>query len=416
VSTRTLAQGGGEEMRILFMTPELPSPPTSGGTARMHGLISNVAKRHDVAVLAIKPVGIDVSSAVHATGRYARLVVTIENPHIAISNLDKRRRQLRSLISHRSYERLTYHQPRLQRTLERMCREWRPDAIVVEFAQMGYARFPADVPVVLDAHNVEHEIVERQTRIDSSVSRRLYSRVNARKLQHEERALLKRVDGVAATSARDAELLTRLAPGIRPVVVPNGVDCEAFAPRSHEIDELSVLFFGSMDYFPNTDAALYFAHEIWPSLRRAHPVLAFDIVGRRPPEAVRALESTEGIRVAGLVEDIRNSIAAAAVVVVPLRAGSGTRLKVLEAMAMGVPVVSTRLGVEGLNVVDSEHLLIADEPGAFSHAVASLLASPEARQRMGTAARKLVVEQYDWQAISADFERLIAAAVHARQR
>lgn len=382
----------------------------------MHGLISNVARRHEVAVLAYRPDGVDVSSAVQATGEYARLVVTIANPHIAISNAEKRRGQLRSLVSRRSYEARSYGLPSLQRGLERVCAKFRPDAIVVEFAQMGYLRFPDDVPVVLDAHNVEYEIVERLAKIDGSLSRRVYSRINARKLRQEEAMLVARADGVAATSERDAALLARLAPGSRPVIVPNGVDCETFAPHSTDVNDPSVLFFGSMDYYPNTDAALHFAREIWPALRRTHPALTFEIAGRRPPGSVLELESTEGIHVSGLVEDIRHSIACATVVVVPLRAGSGTRLKVLEAMAMGKPVVSTRLGIEGLDVEDGVHLQVADDPRQFADAVSRLLESPAERQRMGRAARELVERQYDWRQIAATFETLIESAIQGRQR
>lgn len=384
----------------------------------MHGLISNFGKRHDVAVLSFRGQDGDAGAPVEATGRYAGLVVTVPNRYTGIALSRKRRGQLRSLASLRSYERLTYGSPALQRALDRVCRKWRPDVIVVEFAQMGYVQFPEGIPVVLDAHNVEHEIVQRLAQIDGSLPRRVYSRVNAWKLRREEIGLVRRVDRIAVTSERDAAEFERLVPGCRPVVIPNGVDCREFAPRPAEDGGGSLLFFGALDYYPNADAVLTFHREIWPGLRQRYPDLTWKIVGRQPPSAVSLVGDSPGVTVTGFVDNICESIAGAGVVIVPLRAGSGTRLKVLEAMAMARPVVSTSLGVEGLDVVDGEHLLIADQPEDFTRAVARLLDSPEERERLAAAGRRLVEERYDWQEIAGRFERLIASAagVEAEQR
>ncbi|MEZ4572027.1 MAG: glycosyltransferase family 4 protein [Thermomicrobiales bacterium] len=394
-------------MRILFLAPHLPSPPTSGGGARMHGLISELAGRHEVAVLAFRGRGANDREAVEATGRYARLVVAVENPHLGVSMREKRIGQLRSLLAPASFERRVYGLPSLQRSFDRVVREWRPDVVVIEFAQMGYLRFPPEIPVVLDAHNLEHEIILRSGEVEGSFARRAYSRINAFKLKREEMDLVRRVDGLAVTSERDGEAFARLFSGFQPVVVPNAVDTESFRPPVAEADGLEILFFGAMDYFPNADAVLYFYREIWPGLKRTYPELRFNIVGRDPSPEVRALGDSPGVTVTGLVDDVREWIGSASVVVVPLRAGSGTRLKVLEAMAMGRPVVSTSLGVEGLDVEPGTDLVVADSAAEFRDAVSMLLGSVDERRRLGDAARALVEDRYDWRRSARELDRLL---------
>ncbi len=394
-------------MRLLFLTPTLPSPPRSGGTARMHGLISNLARGHDVAILSFRGQDDDERDSVNATGKYAGLVVTVPNRHAGIAESRKRRGQFRSLTSCRSYERLTYGSDSLQQALDRVCREWHPDVIVVEFAQMGYLRFPDGMPLVFDAHNIEHEIIQRLAQIDGSLPRRVYSQINAWKLRREEIALARRVDRVAVTSERDAAMFEQLVPGCRPAVIPNGVDCRALAPLSPPPEDRALLFFGALDYYPNSDGVLAFYRDVWPALSDQYPDLSLKIVGRQPPAAIRALADAPGVTVTGFVEDIREAIAGAAVVIVPLRAGSGTRLKVLEAMAMGRPVVSTSLGVEGLDVVDGQHLIVADRPGDFVDAVERILDDPQLAARIGAEGRKLVQAAYNWTTIANVFERVI---------
>ncbi len=380
----------------------------------MHGLISQLAGQHEVAVLSYREAGVAVEAAVQATGRCAGLVVTVENERLGVSQERKRRDQLRSLASLHSYERWVHKLPQFQRALERVCERWRPDAVVVEFAQMGYFNVPVGIPVILDAHNAEHEIIERMARVDRSLSRRVYSRINAAKLRREEAAIAAGVDAVAVTSERDRVLFEQLVPGLRPVVVPNGVDASEFQSDTPASEASGILFFGALDYFPNADAVRFFRREVWPRLRGAHPDLQWRIVGRLPPADIEAFGREPGIEVAGFVDDLREWIDRSVVVVVPLRAGSGTRLKVLEAMAMGRPVVSTSLGVEGLDVVEGRELLIADDPVEFAQAVGRLLDSGELSDLLGANARALVEATYDWRQCADRFDELIRSVAHGR--
>ena len=403
-------------MRLLFLTPYLPSPPRSGGAARMHGLISTLARRHEVAILAYARPGEDLEEARAATGAYAVEIVTVENPHFGVSPLRRRAGQLISLLSRHSYERRSYYHPELQRALDRLAASWQPDAIVVEFAQMGYFRFPAGIPVILDAHNVEFDLQLRMSG-GGSLLRRTYASRNAAKLRRDEAALLRRVAAAASTSMRDRELLLGLAPGARIEVIPNGVATAEFRPQEKpEQGPATVLFFGALDYYPNVDAVLRFRRAIWARLRARWPELRFVVVGREPPRAVRALDGHAGVEVTGQVDDLRPWLAAASVVVVPLRFGGGTRLKVLEALAMARPVVSTSVGVEGLDVEHGRHLLIAEDRAEFGSAVELLLSEPELAARLGAAGRRLVEQRYDWGPISERLEGLIAEVVAARRR
>jgi glycosyltransferase involved in cell wall biosynthesis len=262
--------------------------------------------------------------------------------------------------------------------------------------------------VVFDDLNAEYQLQRRACLTDLGQPRRwhgaLYSAVQWRRLRTYEGRVCREADTVIAVSETDAAHLRRLAPGARLLVLPNGVDTTAFAHRQPSArndgraDEApTVLFTGTMDFRPNVDAMLWFAEAIWPRLHAARPGLRCLIVGKAPDaRLLAAARRQDGLEVIGAVPDVRPFLAQAAVYVVPMRMGSGVRLKVLEAMAAGVPVVSTRMGLEGVAAVPGEHVLLADDPPAFAAAVLRLLADPALAARLAARARELVEERYDW--------------------
>jgi len=225
-------------------------------------------------------------------------------------------------------------------------------------------------------------------------------------LRYEARAL-RRFDGVLAVSDADRQSFARLYPDAvrRPIhVVQTGVDTDYFTP-THEPPRAShIVFTGSMDWLPNEDAMLFFCDQVLPRIRAEMPAARLSIVGRAPTPAVRRLADAAAVRVTGRVDDVRPFMSEAAVYVVPLRIGGGTRLKIFEAMAMGKAVVSTTVGAEGLPVISGEHLLLADDPAAFARAVTTLLRDATLRARLGCAARSLVLERYDWSAVAGSME------------
>ena len=266
--------------------------------------------------------------------------------------------------------------------------------------------FPA---IVMDWHNIESELMWRYSETTSNWAKKIVAKRTAKLIERAEDRLLKICGTHTVTSERERQkLLARYPiPDIR--VIPNGVDAHAYT--SKRIAESSgkcgqgnskptILFVGSMDYHANIDAATWFSRQVWPEIARAHPELVFTIVGRDPSPEVLGLVS-DRIRVTGTVDDIRPFFASAVAVIVPIRYGSGTRYKILEAMAAGVPVISTRLGAEGIEVKDGVHLLLADSKSEIAAAVGRLLNSPGTRKRFSQAARALMFKAYDWPIIGA---------------
>jgi glycosyltransferase involved in cell wall biosynthesis len=247
-----------------------------------------------------------------------------------------------------------------------------------------------------------------------------------RRMQRFEARALARSDLVVAVSDADAATFSRLYPGAarRPVhVVPTGVDTDYFRPSAKAARRGHLVFTGSMDWLPNEDGVLYFAHEIFPRIRAAEPGVTLSIVGRAPTPAVRRLSELPGIEVTGRVEDVRPYIADGNVYVVPLRVGGGTRLKIFEAMAMGRAVVSTTIGAEGLPVTSGRDIAIADDPVEFAGAVVRLIRDEETRRGLEVAARRLVRERYDWSVVAQEFEQALlivgdepSVGRHARSR
>jgi glycosyltransferase involved in cell wall biosynthesis len=403
---------GGSGLRVLFVCPYLPSRQ-SGGRVRLHGLASRIAGSHSVSILSFaSPDDPDDDSAVRA---WCDEVVTVPTG-LAADTRSKRRLQLRSLLSLRSYERLVSDQRAFQQALDRMTAETRYDVVHVESCHMAHYRFPRDVPVVLDEQNIEYEIQRRTAAVTESVPRRLYNRVDSFKVQREEERLWRSVDGVALTSSRDEAAVRAAHPAARTAVVPNAVDLGFFTPgiQRRRPDPLTILFFGTISYFPNTDGVLFFLDEVLPLLRPRYPELEVLIVGASPPDAVQR-RAGPGVTVTGMVDDLRPYLERARAIIAPLRIGGGTRLKILEAMAMGGPVVSTTLGAEGLAVEHGRNILIADGAAAFAAAVGRVLDDDRLAADLGSAARRLVEERYDWEHSAATLAALYRSVIDARR-
>ncbi|HXZ98790.1 MAG TPA: glycosyltransferase family 4 protein [Candidatus Binatia bacterium] len=383
--------------RILLICPEPPAPPTWGFALRVYHLGRELARRHSVTLLT------------YAMGdesrdwRHLEELFTVHRVPPPSALRSKRRAQLRSLLSRRSFHIGSLGSPAMQRAIDELNARQPFDVIQVESSQMSGFNFPRRPVLVLDAHNIEHDLFRRVAAVETSPPRRLYQSIEQRKLKREEAAAWCRANGCAVTSAEDERVVRQAAPGTPTRVVPNGVDLNHFHPSADAVDPDSIVFVGSINYRPNTDAALHFAERILPLVRGRRPGAVFSVVGQGAPEAVRRLEGP-GVRILGGVPDVRPHLARAGVVAVPLRMGSGTRLKVLEGLAMGKAIVSTRLGCEGIEVVDGEHLLIADAPEAFADAVARLIGDAELRRRLGEAGRKLVERRYGWETVAAELD------------
>ncbi len=280
------------------------------------------------------------------------------------------------------------------------------------------AAAPGRPRVIADWHNIESELIRRYSEnLSPLLPTRWYASRTARLVESLEPILLEQCQANLVCSERERQVLLARSPGATIRVVENGVDVAGPVPVSTaRLERRDLVFVGSMDYHANIDAALYFAREIWPDLHQRRPDLRFVIVGSRPTPEVLALGRQAGIVVTGTVDSVGPYYEAALVAVVPLRVGSGTRLKVLEAMAAGVPVISTSLGAEGLAVTDGKHLILADKPAAFTSAVVRLASDDAEWMQIAMAGRELAASRYDWSGIAASLYEFYEEVVSARGR
>jgi len=337
--------------------------------------------------------------------------------------VNSRRSKLRSLASTRSFERRLFTVPALQPSLDRLLRARRFDIVNLEFSSLGHCelrqappgeKFPA---LIVDSHNIDYDLARQHARFGNSLARRIYAGVNWRKLRREELATYRDADGVYLCSAADERRLLDEAPNIRTAVIPNAADVEYYQPRPTDPppDGRTLVFFGLLSYVPNVDGVIHFIKDIWPRVAEAHPEARCKIIGGRPPPSLLALAGPR-VELTGFVPDLRPHLAAAAAVVVPLRLGGGTRLKIVEGMAMGKAIVSTALGAEGIEAVPGRDLLIENEPAAFADAVNRLLADPDLAMRIGLSARRLAVERYSWSGAAQALEGFYRRILEVRRR
>jgi len=368
-----------------------------------------LAKRHELSVLAFNASDEFQQQSLEVTRTYCKQVITFPD----LDFLDAKRKRLlqaRSLLSTRSFEHLLMVRRREFRAqLQALIATDAFDIVQIEFAQMAAFQFRAEKNLrfrtVLDEHNIEYDIVRRTADAEAPLSRRLYSAVDWRKLRREERGAWRRMDGVAVTSERDAGVLRQLEPDTNLTVIPNGVDVTEFQP-SHTAgapQPADLLFFGAMNYYPNRQGITHFIEQTWPLILARRPSTKLWIVGPGADDLTKFRGAN--IEVTGFVDEIGPYIDRAAAVIVPLHLGGGTRLKIVEAMAKGKAIVSTRIGAEGIDVISGQHALLADESGAFADQVLRVLEDPELAARLGSAARELAVDRYGWPAVTSRLER-----------
>lgn len=402
-------------MRILWLKSDLLLPLDKGGKLRTWHLIRHLARRHDITYLAFAEQGPSATDGGGAVSDYADQMREVVTRVDAIPRTDPPKGSLRfyadaalHLLDPLPYAVGKYRSRAFRRRLNALLSEQRFDLIVCDFL------FPAvnlpqrlPCPAVIFTHNVESEIWRRHAETKTGVLERLLYGAQYRRMLRYEGRTLERFQGVIAVSETDRDTFVRLYGDVvpRPVpVIPTGVDTSYFAPEASTPGSRNLVFTGSMDWLPNEDAMVFFCRQVLPLIRAEEPDVSLSIVGRAPTPAVRRLADGPGITVTGRVEDVRPHMRDAAVYVVPLRIGGGTRLKIFEAMAMGKAVVATTVGAEGLPVISGEHVLLADEPRSFARAVVRLLRDVGRRRRLEAAARALVVDRYDWSAVAGELE------------
>ena len=302
--------------------------------------------------------------------------------------------------------------PEVRRLVATWDTERRFDVAVCDFLAASLT-FPSRLhgPAVLFQHNVESILWERRARMEDHPLRRLVYQLEAAKMTRYERATVRRFQHVLAVSDADKAAMSSMIDPSRISVVPTGVDTSAYRPAvRHDSPAPVVLFLGSMDWEPNIDGVKYFVEAVWPKVRSAVPAARFRVVGRNPGPAIRRLAS-DSVEIVGTVPSVLEYLRGAAVVVVPLRIGGGTRLKIYEAMSAAKAVVSTTIGAEGLDVTDGRDIVLADTSDRFASAVIRLLQNPSARRQLEDDALA-TASRYDWSAVAAQLEDTLERAIH----
>lgn len=394
-------------MRVLCFAPRICWPLDTGAKLRNYHLARVLAHRASVTLLAFA----DELPNLDELEAFCTRVITVRRESgYTFSKI------VRGSIGRTPLPVLNYTTEEMKRTLTRVLEESDFDLVQIESIHLAeylpIIRAARSRPrVICDWHNVESELMERYSEREANLLRRAYAKQTVRKMRELERRTLLEFDAHVVVSQRDAAQLRRINPESRIFVIENGVDTAHYSGladkrKSRDVPR-RVLFVGSMDYHANCDAVIDFARNVWPLLRARLPESVFTILGRNPSAEVRQLASIPGVEVTGTVDDVRPFYEEALAAVVPLRVGGGSRLKILEAMAAGVPVISTSLGAEGLEVRREENILIAETPLEFCNALTRIVEDPDLSERLVANGRALVNQQYDWSTLGT---RL--AAVH----
>lgn len=413
--------------RLLFLTPQVPYPPHQGTTIRNYNLLANLAGEYEIHLLCFQE-SADNPPGNSPLPHFCSVIEATPSP----APRSLLNRVLTTLTSPSPDMGLRLASETFQARLGMLLERYRYDVVQIEGIEMApyglwllqhplwrNAQQKDDLPtipigrprLVFDNHNAEYVLQQRAWETDRLKPNRwhaaAYSLVQWDKLRRYERQICQRADRVIAVSEADREALLHLDPKLNITVIPNGVDLDYYAAYQRANDAQApdygpnaLVFTGKMDFRPNVDAVAWFAQEVLPLVRREVDDATFVIVGKAPHARVQELARLPGVTVTGFVPDIRAHIAAAAVYVVPLRIGGGTRLKVLEAMAMRRGLVSTRLGCEGIPLTDGREALFADDAPGFAQAVTALLRDPARRAQLGDAGRRFVEANYGWPAIT----------------
>ncbi len=415
--------------RILYFAPKECWPPDSGAKLRNYYLARELARDNGVTYLGFedRPPGSDVgipdaknpepptpagSARTEEELQLPRLETFCEQVIVVLRDSSVGpMRLLRGALGRVPLTVLNYTTVAMTETLRRLLVERSFDIVQIEgvhlFNYLPIVKASPGRPLLsCDWHNIESELMLRYSDRTTSWPHRRYARLTARRLQRLERQALREFDIHFVCSERERQLLQAMESSSEIVVINNGVDIARQAsPFDSGKSKHRILFVGSMDYHANSDAVLQFAREVWPIVNRQHPELIFTIVGRRPGAQVRALADLPGIEVTGTVDRVSPYYEEALAAVVPLWVGSGSRLKILEAMAARVPIVSTSLGAQGLSVSHGETILLADTDRDIERNLLELCASAALSARLTEAAFELVRQHYDWPVIGKELRR-----------
>ncbi len=405
-------------MRILFLCLRCPYPPQRGDRIRSYHFIKQLSKRHKITLVFFAESDADIESVQHLQPFCERVEWVRFRPNVARINTAIHCLSRTPLQVHYWYS------PQMQRKINELLAEETFELVHAQLFRMGqYVSKAKGVVKVLDLCDSLALNLSRRAELDCTPKRFLV-KLEEKRVRQYEIEIMKSFDRGTVVANFDRDYLLKQDNSLKLSVVPMGVDLKYFHPLPDKTDEptdsngfhssvssnstKNLLFTGTMNYFPNSDAVIYFCEEIYPLIQKQHPDVNFFIVGNHPTEQVQRLAENRGVTVTGYVPDIRPYFHEASVFVAPLRAGSGIQTKNLEAMATGTPVVTTSIGAMGLEAEIGEELLTADNPQDFADCVIHLMENPEDQQNLGNAGRKRVEASYDWDVLVEKLEQVYA--------
>jgi polysaccharide biosynthesis protein PslH len=394
-------------MRVLWASHIIPYPPKSGVHLRSYNLLRAIASRHEVDLIAfIQELWLKTfypsrdEALVDCHRELMRLCRSVT--FLPIESLrrpgGRNRTALEALVLQSSYTVRWLQSAAARRAFMGAASE---SYALAHFDTIGLApfrRFFPDTPATLGHHNIESHMLLRRAANEPNPLKRLYFWQEGRRVQDYESQIAKRFEVHVTCSELDCERLRSIAPDANAVAIPNGVDVEYFRSTAASRPGLpSIIFVGSLSWYPNVDAVLFLLRSVWPAVKAAVPDLRLDIVGSAPPRAVLETARTlKDVKVHGFVDDVRPLIDAATLYVCPIRDGGGTKLKLLDAFAMRQCVVAHPVACEGIDVTPGLNVELAESASAFVEAIRRLLADPAERESRGHAARQLVVDRYSF--------------------
>lgn len=398
-------------MKILWVKAGGLVPPDTGGKIRSYHILRQLAKHHEVTFFSFyaaheNDVHGDLRQVFHEV---IEIPLDLPPPKSAWEFLD----YAAHFFSRDPYNFVKYCRPVVHKELQALLNKEKYDVIICDFLAAARA-IPWDLPCpkVLFTHNVEAMIWQRHYEIARNPLWKAVSWYEWNRTVAAERRYLQKADHVLAVSQNDRDVFAKFLDPRRLTVTQTGADTEFYQPSGGQVLPNSLVFTGSMDWFPNEDGIFYFAEKIFPLIQRQASNATLCVVGRHPSKRLQDLSlHNPNIQLTGWVQDVRPYLAQHAVCIVPLRIGGGTRLKIYEAMSMGKAVVSTSIGAEGLPVVKGVHILIEDDPASFAGSTLQLLNNASQREKIGQAARRLVEQNYSWPAVSKDFAQVLKKVV-----
>lgn len=395
-------------MKILFLSPTVPFPLTDGGRIRVFNLLKQIAKKSEVTLLTLETQATDVGGVaeLRQLGIQVHLVPNAPSlPRLSLGTLVK------AFLKRQPITVARYDVPSYRQKFRELIANQSFDLVHYEMLHVAQFYTETHSPGVLSQQNVDSAIWRRLCSETTNPFYKFAYWTQQLAFQRYERVLSPKFDAVTCTSDIDASVFQQHCAENAIEIIPNGVDITHYRPAFTAEAPAHLIYIGSMDWYPNEDAVGFFADAVLPQIQEKVPDVTFSIVGGNPSLRVQKLAERKDVVVTGRVPEIKPYFAEATVFVVPLRIGSGTRLKILEALAMGKAIVSTTVGAEGLDLKDGEEIFIADEPIAFADAVIRLLTDSGLRRRMGENGRARVEQDYDWRSIGEKLHEVYAKIV-----